>query len=1201
MPTSGRTSRTSSSTLRSDSSPGSADFAPLRLSPDDLHTAAGLAGIDRRFLDFLAQTAPELHARLLDVRASRLVLTRDQASALMLALAPSLQTFIADLFGLRTEVQAVQRGHAEFDAMYRVKWKFVRRQAALAIAPEALLGFDPDTARERLLNSMRDHVGDESATTLTAPRAGFDEAVFARAVLAWQSDPQQHERLELARHYSAWAATTPQGQAFHRDSVLFRLPEAHDPATLARALPRDPPDAPTVSVIRVHPRSARLGAPESAFSLTDAGTDRAGALDQSRYCLICHRNQTDSCSRGLDDQHAGCPLGERISEFHALRNDGLIIAALAMITADNPMVAATGHRICNDCVQACVFQTQTPVDIPQTESQTLKEVLSLPWGVEIYGLLTQWNPLNLTHPLPRPDSGRKVLVAGAGPAGFTLAHHLLRDGHTVVLIDALRIEPLPPALSAPRQALREAAVLEGPLEARTPAGFGGVAEYGITVRWNKNRLDLIRLLLERRERFALLGSVRLGSTMGVQDALDLGFDHIALAVGAGRPHLPDWPASLARGVRTASDFLMALQLEGAARAHHLGALQIHLPAVVIGGGLTALDAATEMQAWYVVQVLRYAQRHRALIAESGRDAIEARWNDEDRETARVFLEHAQAIEREQAQAVAAGRPPDLKPLLRAWGGVTVLYRRALGESPAWRLNPTEVMHALDEGIQYVEQATPTHFEVDAHGAVQAVHAHVRDLHRRLPARSVLLALGTEPNTGLVDDDRGLRRDGAWFALQGLDPAAEAAGAPGSPPGEQPSRLPVLLADPEHCPPERRQRLSVFGDAHPAGVGSVVKAMASAQRGWPVLSEVLAARAPRNPQSAQTFIAGLRDALTARVQDVTLLAPGIVQLIIRAPMAARRFQPGQFFRLQTLEQDALTGEVQGQPIRRTMEGLALTGAEADPVAGRVTLVVLEMGGSSDLCRWLRPGQEVSLMGPTGAPTEIPESQTVVLAGGGLGNAVLLPIGKALRAAGCRVLYFAAYRRASDVFHRSAIEAAADRVVWCCESDPAIVPSRPQDRAWRGNIVQAMQAWQAGARFIDASGDNEPDNDAGPLARDIAFDAVDRLLVIGSDRMMAAVAKLRQTELRNSLGRAQVNALASVNSPMQCMMKGVCGQCVQWLVDPGSGIRRAVFTCAEQDQPLDWIDFDHLAQRLSQNRLLEQQMRSLLHCTKPQAER
>jgi NAD(P)H-flavin reductase len=306
--------------------------------------------------------------------------------------------------------------------------------------------------------------------------------------------------------------------------------------------------------------------------------------------------------------------------------------------------------------------------------------------------------------------------------------------------------------------------------------------------------------------------------------------------------------------------------------------------------------------------------------------------------------------------------------------------------------------------------------------------------------------------------------------------------------------------------------------------------------------------------------------------VTELAPGIVQIVVHTPAAARRFQPGQFFRLQTFERDSPRITVQGLSLRLAMEGLALTGAAADPQAGTVTLVVLEMGGSSDLCRCLRPGQAVVLMGPTGKPTEIVHGQSVVLAGGGLGNAVLLPIGAALRAAGCRVLYFAAYRRAQDLFHREALEAAADQVVWCCESGPPIEARRPQDRSFQGNIVEALCALQDDLH------------------------AIDRLLVIGSDRMMAALAHARTTRLKNTLGRPEVIAIASVNSPMQCMMKGICGQCLQWLTDPVTGQTRVVFTCAEQDQPLDWVRFDHLAQRLGQNRLVEQQTRALLHCTK-----
>src|SRR4029077_10497497 len=141
---------------------------------------------------------------------------------------------------------------------------------------------------------------------------------------------------------------------------------------------------------------------------------------------------------------AGCPLEEKISEFHLVKTRGEALAGLAIICVDNPMVAATGHRICNDCMKSCIYQKQAPVDIPQAETRTLKDVLELPWGFEIYSLLTRWNRLNLRRPLMKPESGYKVLVVGLGPAGFTLAHHLMNDGHTVAAIDGLKIEPLPP-------------------------------------------------------------------------------------------------------------------------------------------------------------------------------------------------------------------------------------------------------------------------------------------------------------------------------------------------------------------------------------------------------------------------------------------------------------------------------------------------------------------------------------------------------------------------------------------------------------------------------------------------------------------------------------------------------------------------------------------------------------------------------------
>src|SRR5215471_5365396 len=168
------------------------------------------------------------------------------------------------------------------------------------------------------------------------------------------------------------------------------------------------------------------------------------------------------------------------------------------------------------------------------------------------------------------------------------------------------------------------------------------------------------------------------------------------------------------------------------------------------------------------------------------------------------------------------------------------------------------------------------------------------------------------------------------------------------------------------------------------------------------------------------------------------------------------RPGEFYRLQNFE--TLAHRIDGTTL--AMEGLAMTGAWVDAERGLVSVIALEMGGSSDLCALLKPGDPVILMGPTGHPTETPAGETVLLAGGGLGNAVLFSIGRALRAAGSKVLYFAGYKRVEDRYKVAEIEAAADVVVWACDEAPGFKPGRPQDCSNVGNIIDTMVAYQRG---------------------------------------------------------------------------------------------------------------------------------------------
>jgi NAD(P)H-flavin reductase len=211
-----------------------------------------------------------------------------------------------------------------------------------------------------------------------------------------------------------------------------------------------------------------------------------------------------------------------------------------------------------------------------------------------------------------------------------------------------------------------------------------------------------------------------------------------------------------------------------------------------------------------------------------------------------------------------------------------------------------------------------------------------------------------------------------------------------------------------------------------------------------------------------------------------------------------------------------------------------------------------------------------MGPTGYPTEIPPGgETVILAGGGLGNAVLFSIGKALRAKGNKVIYFAAYKKSEDAFKFDDIEAASDVIVWSTDIAPSIEKRRPQDKTMVGNIVQAMLAYAEGK--------------LGETV--VPFLGADRIIAIGSDRMMAAVHQARQTLLKPYLKENHV-AIASINSMMQCMMKEVCAQCLQRHIDPKTGEQTdPVFSCFNQDQKMDEVDFPNLNSRLKQNSVQE----------------
>ena len=648
----------------------------------------------------------------------------------------------------------------------------------------------------------------------------------------------------------------------------------------------------------------------------------------------------------------------------------------------------------------------------------------------------------------------------------------------------------------------------------------------------------------------MYGGIRFGGTLTAEGAFAMGFDHVALCLGAGKPTVVAMKNGLAKGVRQASDFLMALQLTGAAKGRQLGEPDRQVADRCRCGGLTAIDTATEALAYYPLQVEKFLARYERLGLSHGDGAVG--WDNEERVVAEEFVAHAKALREERAAAAKEGRQPQITSMLQHWGGATIVYRRELTASPSYTLNHEEVEKAMQEGIAFAECLAPQAVEVDAAGQAKALRLAKTNQTGAvetvtLPARTILVAAGTQPNTVLArEDPTHVQLDGKYFQ------AFDLAGNPVSPERvSKPQAVQIFV--------NAQRTVSFFGDLHPSFAGNVVKAMASATRGYPLITRALLS-SPANDVSESQLTERLDHALRAVVHAVHRLTPTIVEVIVKAPAAALAFQPGQFFRLQNFESMA--------PIksdtRQTMEGLALTGAWVDRDRGLVSTIVLEMGGSSDLCKTLSTGDPVILMGPTGSPTEIAPGETHLFAGGGLGNAVLFSIGQAARSKGCKVLYFAAYKKQEDRFKVDQIEKAADVVVWCCDEAPGFSPGRPQDRAFVGNVIDAMRAYAEGGLGVP----------------EIPLSDATRMIVIGSDAMMAAVGRAQATLLQPHL-HPGLHSIASINSPMQCMMKEICGQCLQVHRDPTTGDETVVFSCANQDQPLQLVDFSGLRIRLRQN--------------------
>ena len=1176
------------------------DF-PLGISSfrfSDLYNPSKLKELHAEFWQQAAQASPDLPKSFETLGTGQLTLPKE--SEVLIQTARILGDFIAKVFNVTTHAARLKSATLELQPVFRLKKEFLH----FKVFPRLTETPVDDARFKEIEEQVKKILSHEPPSSKTDP-----EVVFAESLLFFVEcekkltkepgalDPADNNRVQnLCAHlhgtplekiqqalgtFADWCV-----QAYvdplRRHEKLEGWMSFIRPHKLEfeHLVPTEQPDSNLPEKMfgpETHLRQ------RNGFKLTDPRMTPKEFLREIDYCIYCHQREKDSCSKGFAEKTGGykknplgislqgCPLDEKISEMHVLRKNGEAIASLAMIMLDNPMCPGTGHRICNDCMRGCIFQKQDPVNIPQNETGVLMDVLGLPYGFEIYSLLTRFNPLNKERPYALPYNGNNVLVVGLGPAGYTAAHYLANHGFGVIGIDGLKLEPVDGTLTGRGKPIpkpiQNYSELRKELDERVLMGFGGVSEYGITVRWDKNFLAVIYLSLLRRKNVRFYGGVRFGGTLSLDDAWDMGFQHVAIATGAGKPTIINMKNNLIRGIRKASDFLMALQLTGAFKKTALANLQVRLPALVIGGGLTAIDTATELMAYYPLQVEKALEKFEVLCREHGEDIVWQMCDEEERETLKTFLEHGAAVREERRKAEKEKRKPDLISLCRDWGGVSVAYRKRMMDSPAYRLNYEEIIKALEEGIGFIENVTPVEAVKDRYGAVDAlVFKRGNGEMVTLPAKSVCVAAGTSPNTIYEKEFPGtFKLDDRQNFFQKHVVEEGDNGKWSLRPAERGEKGAFFLSH-----QYEGRFVSFYGDNHPDYAGNVVKAMASAKHGVPHVAKLfrsdiaIADQSPADFSRFENLVQMLDESLVPKVVKVQRLTPTIVEVIVKGRFIARKFEPGQFYRLQNYE--TRSHMIEGS--RLTMEGIALTGAWVDKENDLLSLIVLEMGCSSRLCALLEPGEPVVVMGPTGTPSEIPQGETVALVGGGLGNAVLLSIAKALQNNGSKVLYFAGYKNGEDIFKQAEIESVTDQVVWSVDRGKPIEARRPNDKQFTGNILQSMLAYASG-EF------------GKPL---FPFDTIDRIIVIGSDRMMAAVAKARHDVLKPYL-KANHIAIASINSPMQCMMKEVCAQCLQKHIDPVTGKEEFVFSCYNQDQFADWVDWSNLNERLKMNSVAE----------------
>ncbi|CAA14478.1 unknown [Rickettsia prowazekii str. Madrid E] len=280
----------------------------------------GLKKLDQIFLDYLFKADKSLHKDLMLFRATPLSIIPQDYSKFLLKISPHLDDFLAELFCISKEVTISRLKHKDFDIIYECKRKFVQRVAVKKYPLEKIKDIDFEDVYLKITNLIG---------------TNFTSREFAKQIVIWQQDEESFSlELDIAARYAAYrvfsyynSLSSWNKNLFLQNDILFNLQQKLDKKNLIDD-----------KKILKYQKNERVD-----FDYKDSFFNLDEALNNSHYCIYCHKRDKDSCSKGFDviphfdrvisvdkiprlsyRMTTGCPLKQKISEMNYIKAQVLI-------------------------------------------------------------------------------------------------------------------------------------------------------------------------------------------------------------------------------------------------------------------------------------------------------------------------------------------------------------------------------------------------------------------------------------------------------------------------------------------------------------------------------------------------------------------------------------------------------------------------------------------------------------------------------------------------------------------------------------------------------------------------------------------------------------------------------------------------------------------------------------------------------------